>query len=414
MPGQQPVAVADPVLDLLRRLGAALVRAGDAADRVTIILEDVARAYSVHDMHFMVFPTGVFVRVGADDLSRVDFAPASNAPLRLDQIDAVYRVVDDIRLTHLPAAEASRRLDELLGSRPRFPAWVRVVGASVLTLGLGLMLHPVVGALPAYLVAGAVVGLLTVWAERWTGMAVILPVVAAFVVSWAAFELGKPVIGAWPLDIIIPALVTLLPGAALTMATVELAAGSMISGASRLMYGLERLLLLSFGITLAIQLAGLKGAHSPTETLGGWAPWLGVLVFCAGHFLASSVPRHTIRWLVVALYFAYAVQVASSQLLGALGGSFVAGALLVPLAYAGQQRPSGPPVMVTFLPAFWMLVPGALGLEGVTQLAGTHAAAGLGDFVNALLTIVAIAVGVLVGAGLSERVGRVTGGWRGI
>lgn len=410
VPEQPPEAV----LELLRGLGAALIRSGDAADRVTVILEDVARAYAVHNVHFIVFPTGVFVRIGGDEANQVDFAPAPNRPLRLDQIDAVYRVVDDIRHAQVSAGRASHRLDELLAAPPRFPAGVRVVGASVLTVGLGLMLHPVVGALPAYVVAGAAVGLLTLWAERWSGMAIVLPVVASLTVAWAAFELGKPVLGAWPLDIIIPALVTLLPGAALTMATVELSAGSMISGAARLLFGLQRMLLLAFGITMAIQLAGLKGAHETTDTLGGWAPWLGVLVFCAGHFLASSVPRHTIWWLLVALYFAYTVQVVLSQLVGALGGSFVAGALLVPLAYAIQDRPSGPPVMVTFLPAFWMLVPGALGLDGVTQLAGTNAAAGLGDFVNALFTIVAIAVGVLVGTGLSERVGRVTGGWRGL
>ena len=69
---------------------------------------------------------------------------------------------------------------------------------------------------------------------------------------------------------------------------------------------------------------------------------------------------------------------------------------------------------VTFLPAFWLLVPGALGLQGVTQIFGADAASGLGDFLNALLTIVAIAVGVLVGAGLSERLGRATATWRGL
>jgi len=66
------------------------------------------------------------------------------------------------------------------------------------------------------------------------------------------------------------------------------------------------------------------------------------------------------------------------------------------------------------LPAFWLLVPGGLGLQGVTEVVGADAVAGLGNFLNALLTIVSIAAGVLVGSGLSERVGRATGGWRGL
>jgi uncharacterized membrane protein YjjB (DUF3815 family) len=71
-------------------------------------------------------------------------------------------------------------------------------------------------------------------------------------------------------------------------------------------------------------------------------------------------------------------------------------------------------VPVTFLPTFWLLVPGALGLAGVAKIVGADQAAGLGDFLNALLSIVAIAVGVLVGSGVAERFGRTTSTWRGI
>jgi hypothetical protein len=61
-----------------------------------------------------------------------------------------------------------------------------------------------------------------------------------------------------------------------------------------------------------------------------------------------------------------------------------------------------------------MLVRGALGRQGVAEIVRTGAASGLGDFLNALLAIVAMAVGVLVGAGLSERVRRATSTWRGL
>ena len=404
----------DAVLDLLRHLGVAMLRAGDAADRITIILEDVARAYAARGVRFFVLPTGVFVRIETGDASRVDFAPGGNAPLRLDQVDALYRLVDDIRHARVTVDQASQRLDELLVARPRFPGWIRVVGTGLLTVGLGLLLNPTAAALPIYFVLGLGVGLLTLWSERMFVVAVVLPMAAAFAVTWAAFELAQPELGAWPLDIVIPALVTLLPGTALTMATVELAAGSMLSGSARLVYGLERMLLLSFGIALGIEVAGLPTYRATEDPLGQWAPWVGVLVFGLGHYLASSVPRHTLPWLLLVLYVAYAAQAGAGLLLGSLGASFVAGVVVLLVAYAVQERRSGPPAPVTFLPAFWLLVPGALGLQGVTKIIGADQAAGLGDFLNALLTIVAIAVGALVGAGLSERVGRVTGTWRGL
>jgi uncharacterized membrane protein YjjB (DUF3815 family) len=198
------------------------------------------------------------------------------------------------------------------------------------------------------------------------------------------------------------------------MATIELAAGSMISGSSRLVYGLERLLLLTFGIGMGIEVSGLPEIGAVSRSLGAWAPWLGVLIFGVGHFLDSAVSRRSFAWLLLVLYCAYTVQVTAGFVLGSLGASFVAGAVVLPVSYAVQNRRSGPPVPVTFLPAFWLLVPGALGLQGVTEIVGAGSAGGLGDFLDALLTIVAIAAGVLVGAGLSERVGRVTTTWRGL
>jgi uncharacterized membrane protein YjjB (DUF3815 family) len=242
----------------------------------------------------------------------------------------------------------------------------------------------------------------------------LLSVTTAFAVTWVAFQVAAPLLDTPALDIVIPSLVTLLPGAALTMATVELSTGSMLAGSSRLVYGLQRLLLLTFGIAMGVEVAGIPPASGNTQSLGAWAPWVGVLVFGVGQYIASSAPRRTLGWLLLVLYVAYAAQAGSGLLLGSLGASFVAGAVVLPVAYAVQQRPSGPPVPVTFLPAFWLLVPGALGLQGVAEIVGADEAAGLGDFLNALLSIVAIAVGVLVGSSFAERIGRATSQWRGI
>jgi uncharacterized membrane protein YjjP (DUF1212 family) len=411
VPDQPPEAV----LDLLRLLGVAMCQAGDAADRVTVILDDVARAYDARGVSFFVLPTGVFVRIETGDASRVDFAPGSSTALRLDQIDALYRIIDDIRFARVDVEGARERLRRLHASEPRFGPVVTVLATGLLTVGLGLMLNPTAAALPAYLLLGFLVGGLRWWADRDRVLDLVLSVVTAFAVTWVAFDVAAPLLDVSPLDLVIPSLVTLLPGAALTIATVELSAGSMVTGATRLVFGLERLLLLTFGIAMGVQVAGVPAELTETATsLGPWAPWLGVLVFGLGHYVASSAPGRTLRWLLLVLYVAYAVQAGSGLLLGALGASFVAGAVVLPVSYAVQYRRSGPPVMVTFLPAFWLLVPGALGLQGVTEIVGAGEAGGLGDFLNALLSIVAIAVGVLVGTGIAERLGRATSTWRGI
>ena len=397
----------EAVLDFLRRLGVAMCEAGDDTDGITHVLDEVARAYGARGVRFFVLPTGVFVRIDAGSVSRVDFAPGGEAVLRLDQVDALYRLIDDIRHGRVDVVAAAERLDALLRSRPRFGAVVTLLASGVLTVGLGLLLNPTASAIPAYLVLGIVVGALRWWADRDRVMGLVLSVTAAFAVTWAAFEIAAPLLDTSGIDLVIPSLVTLLPGAALTMATIELSAGSIVSGSTRLVYGLQRLLVLTFGIAMGAEVAGFPSSPGHVTPLGAWAPWVGVLVFGLGQYLASSAPRHTLGWLLLVLYVTYAIQAGSGLLLGSLGASFVAGAVVLPVAYAVQRRPSGPPVLVTFLPAFWLLVPGALGLQGVAKIVGADKAAGLADFLNALLTIVAIAVGVLVGSGFVERVRRV-------
>jgi hypothetical protein len=59
-------------------------------------------------------------------------------------------------------------------------------------------------------------------------------------------------------------LATFLPGAALTIASVELAAGQMVSGASRLINGLVELALRCFGIPAASACSICRLRFSPT------------------------------------------------------------------------------------------------------------------------------------------------------
>jgi hypothetical protein len=58
-----------------------------------------------------------------------------------------------------------------------------------------------------------------------------------------------------------------------------------------------------------------------------------------------------------------------------------------------------------FLPAFWLLVPGAIGLIGITEIVGENADAGSENFLSALVSVPSIALGILVGT-MIVRAGR--------
>ena len=62
-----------------------------------------------------------------------------------------------------------------------------------------------------------------------------------------------------------------------------------------------------------------------------------------------------------------------------------------------RAAPHGHPAHASFLPGFWLLVPGALGLIGLTELAG---GGGVQDLVATVGSIFAVALGVLCGTQL--------------
>jgi uncharacterized membrane protein YjjB (DUF3815 family) len=93
---------------------------------------------------------------------------------------------------------------------------------------------------------------------------------------------------------------------------------------------------------------------------------------------------------------------------GGVMSAFIGALLMTPVAMFAATRPSGPPALVGFLPGFWLLVPGALGLVGVTSVLGNGAQA-LNTVVTAGTTMVAISLGVLAGIALGSAVGRRAG-----
>jgi uncharacterized membrane protein YjjB (DUF3815 family) len=208
--------------------------------------------------------------------------------------------------------------------------------------------------------------------------------------------------------------VTFLPGAALTMAVVEISAGQLVTGASRLVAGALQLLLLGFGIIGAAQMVGLPPpdnlARLADDPLGAWAPPLGVLAVGVGSYLYHSAPRRSLGWLCLVLYAGWIGQWVGDQIFGNYLSGFVGAVTMTPVAYLVERLPSGPPALVSFLPAFWMLVPGALSLMGVTRYLGHDAVAGIQDLLGALGSMIAIALGVLCGYPLYRSLAR-SAGW---
>lgn len=393
----------------LTELGGAMIDSGDPVTHVQDALREVAHANEVSAAGIVVLPTAMLVSLPGADAPQTSISVAGTSPMRLDQIDEVFVLADDAAAGRVPAAEALSSLHRIRESRDPYSPAARVLGHSVLTTGLAAILDGSMADVVVAAVLGLLVGIAHVLVERHRfAYEVFVPVAAAFTVALVVLLLPRTGVGVGVVAPLVAPLVTFLPGALLTTAVIELATGQIVSGSSRLAAGVMQLTLLALGILVAAQLVGVPGVAEGGGALplGEFAPWIAVAVFGAGVAVFRSARRRAVGWILLVLYVAYAGQVLGGFLLGNSLSGFVGALLMTPVAVVVSRLPWGPSPLVSFLPAFWLLVPGALGLVGLTQVLGRGAAVGAETLLAVAAAMIGIAFGVLLGLALANGVAR--------
>lgn len=375
---------------------------GQPSDVVQDRLTRIARASGSSAIRVSAFPTYLMVTMGQGEPATLELTTPLARSRRLDQIAAIDALARDAASGDVTPTDGLDRLEEVRVLPVRFSTPLNLLGSSLLALGVCLVLRPDLSDAIAAAVFGALVG-----AMRWVGrrqptLEVLTPVAAAFTVAALSALVVRADLGELSLRAIVASLVVFLPGASLTTAVLELGSGQTVSGASRLVSGIVELALLAFGIVAGIQAVGVPPAPSPesVQVLGAWAPWVGVAVFAAGVTLAYSAPRGSLVGLLVVLYAAWVAQTIGDALFGGYTSALVGATVLTLVSFAVARMPRAMPPHASFLPGFWLLVPGAMGLIGLTRYLGAGGAAHSGDLLSTVGAIFGVALGVLCGTQL--------------
>jgi uncharacterized membrane protein YjjP (DUF1212 family) len=408
----------DALLEFMFRLGQAHLACGEQTATVELILRRTAAAYGVRRSRVVAFPTAILISLGERAGERVTLAEGPTRTLRLDQIADVYTLGEAAQRGEFPLGEGLTRINQILRKPARFGVVGGFVGHIILSVGVAMVLAPTPVNILAAALLGAVVGAVKALQRDRPVLAAPLPVVAAAIVSGLVFlavDFGWPV---EPLHAMAPPLVTFLPGGMLTLGMVELAYGDMVSGSSRLITGFVQLVLLAFGLSVGAMLVGYRPDNLTDASRelalvpwSSWAPWGGVVLFGAGVYFHFSAPQKSLAWMLLVLLAAFAVQQLAAGVFGKLGSGFFGMLLATPLGYVIQRRFKGPPAMVTYLPSFWLLVPGALGLHSFQHMLSDQTA-GLEALMSAVFVLASIALGTLMGAALYKWTTERFGWWQ--
>ncbi|WP_421734470.1 threonine/serine ThrE exporter family protein [Cellulomonas sp.] len=408
----EPSADTVATVRFLMVLGEAMIDSSAPVVQVTRTLERVAAINGAPDVEVIALPTALLVSVPGRTSMQTAASSAGWRQLRLHQVQDVLGVADEAESGGIDPDDGAARIEAAVSAPPLYSGPVRILGYVGVCAGLAMILGgSLVDVLVASVLGAAIAGLQVATGRLPAAYQALVVLSCAFLIAAAVFLLSRTGIGVGTLVPLVAPLVTFLPGALLTTAAIDLATRQMIAGAARLAAGTMQLVLLALGITGAAALVGVPASElgsAASQPLGWAGPWIGVLVFGTGVVFHHCARRPALPWILLVLVVAYAGQVVGGLFFGGVFSAFIGAVLMTPVAMFAATRPTGPPALVGFLPGFWLLVPGALGLVGVTSILGEDAQA-LNTVVTAGTTMVAISLGVLAGIALGSAVGRRVG-----
>lgn len=383
---------------LLVYLAAAHMAGGAGAHEATEDVVRAARAIGLPGAQINATPDGVTLSLGHGASATFESIEGS---LRLDQTARVAGIQHGLETGTLTPTAALDALKGLRAQRARFPVTGMYLGGFTVAAGIAGILQPT---WPSVLFA-AVASPITIALIRLTGRRLVpsalLPLFAGFLVAAAAFAAFQAGFITSPLRTMLPPVAVLLPGALLVTGLSELVAGAMVSGASRLAYGTTQLVMFAAGVAGASILLDVPPeafANARVDEIGPLAGFVGLVLLTLGICFMESVPRRLAPGVLFVTASTYVTQWSVQNWVdapawgGALAGAFVASfsAWVIALARPTLSR------MVLFLPSFWLLVPGSLGLVTVTQL-GIDPRESWPTAMNATSVVLAIALGLVFG-----------------
>jgi uncharacterized membrane protein YjjP (DUF1212 family) len=395
----------DGLMEFLTELGKALTASGISVVDITSNLEKIAVAYKT-EAEVLVFPTMILIKIGEYESAPLNAANQKPGYLPLNQVSEIYELMYKAEAATITPQEGRKCLRKILNEKHQFGAVGIFIGYILFSVGIGLLLQPTPEQLLVSGVLGAIVGILLVLSRGRNRFLLILPVIAALIVS-SSFLYGVKIgLVTGSVAMLLPALAYFLPGATLTTGMFELAYGEIISGASRVIYGTAILLLILFGVLIGIQLTGIAPQNlfvaNSINGLGWWAPYLGVITFALGMYLFMSIRNKDMPWVILILYIAFFGQQIGNHFVGGFFGAFSGSLLMAISGTIIERRDHKTPSFVSIMPAFWILVPGSLGFLSLATFVNQHYFAALTDATAVGMTIVAISLGLLLGAVITE------------
>lgn len=286
----------EDVLEVASEAGHILLENGAEISRVEDTMERISSHYGVHTGHFFVLSNGIFTTSSSNKYANVEFIPIRG--IQLSKVVEVNRLSYRIASGNVSLTQARAELDAIR-DEPMKPAWEQIVGSAFGAAGFCAVFGGGFMDCAAAFVVGTLLYLFLLFvSSRYLSKIVggICNSLVATLLCLASYRLG---FGSSLSNIIIGAIMPLIPGVPFVNGVRDLADSDYIAGTTRLTDAMLGFFCIALGVGTSFVLDGsifqgmieLKGVTVNAETAGlGWqtlAAFIGTFAFA----ILFGVPR---------------------------------------------------------------------------------------------------------------------------
>ncbi len=286
----------EDVLEVASEAGHILLENGAEISRVEDTMERISSHYGVHTGHFFVLSNGIFTTSSSNKYANVEFIPIRG--IQLSKVVEVNRLSYRIAAGKVSLTQARAALDAIR-DEPMKPAWEQIVGSAFGAAGFCAVFGGGFMDCAAAFVVGTLLYLFLLFvSSRYLSKIVggICNSLVATLLCLASYRLG---FGSSLSNIIIGAIMPLIPGVPFVNGVRDLADSDYIAGTTRLTDAMLGFFCIALGVGTSFVLDGsifqgmieLKGVTVNAETAGlGWqtlAAFIGTFAFA----ILFGVPR---------------------------------------------------------------------------------------------------------------------------
>lgn len=244
------------VMDICLTAGRLMIEGGSEMYRVEDTMLRIARNAGIKDPRVFATPTCVFMSFNGGNLAQMKQIRDRNINLELvDRVNALSRsfASQSINLTELQSKIAQ------VANAPSFPMWLQVLGAGVLSATLMVLFMDNYDWVD--FPGAAFVGAVGFWAycefKKYTKVRFLSEFIAAMVMGGLAVLINYFFPQVIIDHILIGALMTLVPGLAITNALRDLFMGDLLSGIVRMCEAMLTAIALGGGVGLVLKFVGV-------------------------------------------------------------------------------------------------------------------------------------------------------------